>query len=295
MTETVQTPLPSRTAKTGGIKRFLLITGSAFVIGLVAMGWAVSQWQPARSLFIKDAGSSGGIDTAPGVPDIQVQPTPPVSQPLPPADLANTTGRNEGLLVALAARRALDSGQSLGSLEALLRTRFADRHPAAIATILQAARQPVTLETLNADLKTAAPVLASGNSNATFLDTVKRDFSQLIVVRNKGEPSPAPAEAVAHIGRLVESGRVEQALIDAARLPGASGATTWMEAARRYVETRRAFDLIERSAITMPASPLSSVIPVPPPTISPPVVGNAVPKSSDATPAPDLPPMQDAI
>jgi hypothetical protein len=280
MTEILQTPTPARPAKTGGFKRFLFLTGSAFVIGLAAMGWAVSQWQPARSLFIKDAGSSGGIETAPGVADTPVAPTPRIIQPAPPADMANSTGRNEGLLVALAARRAVDSGQSLGSLEALLRTRFADRHPAAVATILQAAREPVTLETLNADLKTAAPMLTSGGPNVTFLDQAQRNFSQLIVVRKKGEPSPAPAEAIGHIERLVESGRVDQALIEATRLPGAKAATDWMDAARRYVETRRAFDLLERSAITMPATaPVPPVVPVPP---------------SGVTPAPDLPLAPDA-
>jgi hypothetical protein len=295
MTETLQTPVSNRTATSSGFKRFLLLTGSAFVVGIAAMGWAVSQWQPARSLFIKDAGSSGGIETAPGVPDIQVQPAPPAGQVLPPADLANTTGRNEGLLVALAARRAVDSGQSLGSLETLLRIRFADRHPAAVATILQAARQPLTLETLSADLKAVAPILASGGPNASFLDKAKRNFSQLIVVRKKDEPSPAPAEAMGHIARLVESGRVELALTEASRLPGAAAAAKWLEAARRYVETRRAFDLIERSAIVMPAtSPVPPVIPALPPVIIPPAEGNVIPNSNGAASAPDLPLAPDA-
>ncbi len=286
MTETFQPLPPARTAKIGGFKRFLLITGTAFIIGLAAMGWAVSQWQPARSLFIKDAGSSGGIETAPGLPDIQVQSAPPANQPAPPPDLANSTGRNEGLLVALAARRAVDSGQSLGSLEPLLRARFADRHPAAVANILQAARQPVTLETLIADLKTAGPVLASGGPEASLFDKVQRNLSNLVVVRKKGQPSPAPADAVEQIARLVDSGRVEQALTKAARLPGATAAPIWMADARRYVETRRAFDLLERSAITMPAMPpVPPVIPVPPAATAPP---------ASVTPAPDLPLAPDA-
>jgi hypothetical protein len=240
-------------ARTGGFRRFMIISGAAFVVGLAAMGWAVSSWQPARSLFVHE-GSSGGIETAPGVPPITVQPQmPAAAQVAPPPDLANVTGRNEGLLVALAARRAVDNGQSLGSLDALLRTRFGDRHPDAVNTILDAARTPVTLESLSAGLEAAGPGLVSGGPDETVLNAVRRNLSHLIVVRKKGEPSPAPAEALSHVERLVESGRVEEALIAASRLPGAARAGKWLAEARRYVETRRAFDVIERSAITMPA------------------------------------------
>ena len=174
--------------------------------------------------------------------------------------------------MALAARRALDSGTSLGSLEALLRVRFETRHPAAVNTIVAAARQPVTLESLIAGFATVGPLLTTGGPKEPLLDAAQRNFSRLIVVRKKGEPSPASSETVETIARLVQSGRVEEAVIEAARMPGAANASKWVVEARRYVEARRALDQIERSAINMPveaAPPALVPAPVPPAANSP--------------------------
>ena len=67
--------------------------------------------------------------------------------------------RAEGLLVAFAARRALDRGVALGFLEALLRQRFGETQPRAVGMIILAARNPVTLQELQLGLQEAGPQL----------------------------------------------------------------------------------------------------------------------------------------
>jgi len=55
-------------------------------------------------------------------------------------------GRADALVVAFAARRAIDRGVALGYLEPLLVDRFGAQHQAAVATIVTASRNPVRLE-----------------------------------------------------------------------------------------------------------------------------------------------------
>ena len=48
---------------------------------------------------------------------------------------------------------------------------------------------------------------------------------------------------------MLEGGQVEAARAEVARLPGAAQATNWMEAARRYIATRHALDVLESAAL----------------------------------------------
>ena len=57
-------------------------------------------------------------------------------------------GRADALVVAFAARRAIDRGVALGYLEPLLIGRFGAQHQQAVATIITASRQPVRLDDL---------------------------------------------------------------------------------------------------------------------------------------------------
>src|SRR4030095_14866164 len=59
-----------------------------------------------------------------------------------------SAGRADALVVAFAARRAIDRGGALGSLENPLVARFGPQHQAAVATIITASHQPVRLNEL---------------------------------------------------------------------------------------------------------------------------------------------------
>ena len=73
--------------------------------------------------------------------------------------------RAESMLVAFAARRAIDRGVALGYLEEQLRDRFGGVQPRAVGTIITAARSPVTLADLRGGMDAVAPSLVSGGGH----------------------------------------------------------------------------------------------------------------------------------
>lgn len=157
--------------------------------------------------------------------------------------------RAESLLVAFAARRAVDRGQPLGYLEEQLRTRFAGSQPRAVAAVIEAGRQPVTLEDLRQGLDAIAADISSGSTDDDWADVIRRELSNLVVLRRVGTPSPRPADRLDRARRLLVAGQVEAARAEVARLPGADQATNWMTAARRYAVARQALDGLETAAI----------------------------------------------
>ncbi|MEO9470305.1 mitofilin family membrane protein [Parasphingorhabdus sp.] len=195
---------------------------------------------------------------------------------------SGNAARAEGLLIAFAARRALDRGSPLGYIESQLRLRFGDAQPKAVTTIVNASREPVTLEELAAGLDDIGPTLTSGSSGEGFWTDVQRELSELFVIRREGTPSPAPQQRLLRAERYVENGNVDAAIAEIDRLPGdvenSEEASGWMESARRYNEARRALDVIETAAILEPQqlrtaegvrvdqqSPLAPVTPIPAP------------------------------
>jgi hypothetical protein len=163
--------------------------------------------------------------------------------------------RAEGLLVAFAARRALDRGVELGYIESLLRQRFGGAQPQAVATILSVSHQPVTLTDLQAGLDAIAPTLSAGGpAQQSWWQSFRAEMSGLVIVRRAGEPSTLPADRVARAQRMVEGGQVDGALAEVIRLPDHSAADKWVTAARRYLAGRGALDQIETAALLDPAT-----------------------------------------
>lgn len=162
---------------------------------------------------------------------------------------SGNAARAEALLVAFAVRRKIDSGQPLGYLEDQLRLRFGDAQPNAVKTIIAAAKQPVTLDQLVAQLVASSPTLVSAPQNEDAWTFVKRELSNLVVLRRQTTPSPAPENRVERARLMLASGKVDEAVAEVERLPGAPSARGWIDAARRYSETQRALDLIETTAM----------------------------------------------
>lgn len=162
---------------------------------------------------------------------------------------AGNATRAEALLVAFATRRALDRGAPLNTLEDQLRLRFGDSQPHAVATVIDAAREPVTLDQLVAGLDGLAPSLTETPSDGGAWARMRRELSALFVIRRQDTPSPAPQAMLRRARILLESGRTEEAIGEVQHLPGASGAADWFTAARRYDDARRALDVLETSAM----------------------------------------------
>lgn len=189
-------------------------------------------------------------------------------------------GRAESILVAAAARRAVDRGQPLGYLEEQLRQRFGASEPRAVAILIGNARQPVTLETLRQGLDTLAPDLVV-NASYGWWEGLRQELGRLIVIREASAPSSNPSDRLARARRLLDGGQVEAARAEVARLPGAGAAQTWQHAAQRYVTARRALDLIENAALV---TPVTAPAPAPAPIVTTPMT-NAPPSETDAAPA----------
>ncbi len=260
-------PLP----RTGSFKRTMILVLLAFLLGLGAMGWAATRWGPARDLLFGPPAPQPVTTAAPPLasPDLQAAaPTVPLASEKVEERIAelesrlarvgtaggSASARAEGLLIAFAARRAIDRGLSLGYLEGALQEQFGMSQPRAVGVVIATARQPVTLDALKDELNIVGPKLVSRSPDKGWMESVRDSFSSLIIVRQAGSPPTNPVDRLARAQRMIDAGRVDVALTEVARLPGASAAATWMQSARRLVEAHRALDVLEASAIMQPGS-----------------------------------------
>ena len=115
--------------------------------------------------------------------------------------------------------RAIDRGIGLGYIEGQLRDRFGATQPRAVATVIRAARAPVTIEDLRLGLDSIAPDLVSGGHEALWAG-LRNAISNLVVLHKEGSPSPRPSARMARARRLLEAGQVEAALAEIERFTG---------------------------------------------------------------------------
>lgn len=162
------------------------------------------------------------------------------------------TARAEGLLVALAARRAIEQGKPLDYLEAQLQTRFGAARPAAVTALVTAAKTPVTLDRLAAQLDALAPALLGQPSNEDGWSRVQRELSGLFVIRRDDGKVSRPDARLDNARILLRSGQIDAAIAEVSRLPNSTPARDWMIAARRYADAQAALDQIEQAALTEP-------------------------------------------
>lgn len=165
---------------------------------------------------------------------------------------AGNSARAEALMVAFATRRAIERGADLGFLAEQLKLRFGDAQPAAVATVLEAARQPVLLDQLASQLDSLAPKLADAPVSEGGWERFKREVSGLFVIRHDHAPSTRPEDRLDRAKLLLRTGQVGVAIDEVSRLPGGSEASAWIASARRYAETQRALDQLETVALLEP-------------------------------------------
>jgi len=161
---------------------------------------------------------------------------------------AGNAGRAEALLIAFASRRAIDRGTPLGYLEDQLRLRFGESKPNAVETVIAAGVSPLTRDMLRQRF-IAIGADFDGSEKDSFLTRMRREISELFVIRREGAPSPAPRKRVERARWFLESGRIEAALGEVRNLPGSIGLEEWIVDAERYIRTQQALDLLETSAV----------------------------------------------
>jgi hypothetical protein len=279
------------------ILRRLLAPGLAFLLGLGAMGYILARWDKAAEVIGVSPPPAPPPAAAAPVRPPRAAPPPAASLPaaVPGADeperividpeigrrvaalearigqvdtearaAVGNADRAEGLLVAFAARRALDRGVPLGFLEALLRQRFGQTQPQAVGMIITAARTPVTLQELQGELDQLGPLLTGSGPEQSWWGAFRSELGGLITVRREGTPSQVPTERLARATRWLESGEVAPALAEVLRMPGRDHAQAWGLKARRYVIARQALDTIETAALLEPRAALPPATQRPP-------------------------------
>ena len=267
MPEDYYTSQPAARPRTGPSLRALLLAGLiSFLGGAGLIGWLV--WngkidlgQPARPAAV-----------------VTSQSLPAASQPSPAATATATaldqqvatlerrlaqlnlqaaaadgnTARAEGLLVALAARRALEQGKPLDYLETQMQTRFGAARPAAVTALVAAAKTPVTLDQLAAQLDELGPALLGQPKDEGGWSRVQRELSGLFIIRRDDGKVSRPDQRLDRTRILLRSGQIEAAIAEVSRLPNSTPARDWMIAARHYADTQAALDQIEQAALTEP-------------------------------------------
>ncbi len=292
------TEIPPPSAKPASLKRRLLFALLFFVGGIGAAGWIATQTDWGRSL------SGQGEAVPPLTVDSRT------SGPAPAADsglttdlearLAQVEGQNQGelsyriatlpsqgVLLIMAARRALEIGRPLGPLEGELQAQFGSTRPHLVAALVSSASEGVTLDQLRGELAQLAPKLGAANGD-TLWSRFTSGLSSLIVVRQAGESVGRDDPSLSGAQAALASGNVSEALAIVSRLPGRGNATTWMARARRYLDARRTLDALEASVFDAPAvaplpqQPSQMIAPPAPvmPDASPPPAGPAGPKAT---------------
>lgn len=240
-----------------------LIIGLALILaGAAGAAWALARYDQAARFI--------------GVTPVQVPPNAPqraVAQPMPQSEASidagrvaelegrlsrverstqrveGSAGRADALLVAFAARRAVDRGVALGFLEPLLVDRFGETHPGAVGTIITGSHSPVQLNELISEYRTLGPQLRSSAPEDGWWTQFKRELGSLIQVRRADRPSTQPDARYARALTQLEDGEVDSALAETMRLPGAPHAQGWVRKARQYVSIHRALDEVESAAL----------------------------------------------
>jgi hypothetical protein len=165
---------------------------------------------------------------------------------------AGSAGRADSLLIAVAARRAIDRGVALGYLERLLIDRFGASHQRAVATVVTGSRDPVLLNELIAEFEALGPELRRGGQGEGWWAGFKRELGSIVTVHSAKRPTPTPDARFERALRRLQAGDVDQALAETMRMPGASNAQGWIAKARRYIAIHRALDEIESAALIPP-------------------------------------------
>jgi hypothetical protein len=246
----------------------LLVALVLILAGAAAAVWGLAHYQPAaRFLGIAPPASQPVVQTP---KPVVTNPASTASQAAPPAaesariatlenrlaQVENATQRAEGfagradaLVVAFAARRAIDRGVALGYLENLLVDRFGAQHPAAVATIITASHQPVRLQDLTTEYEALGPELRRGGPQDSWWTNFRRELGTLVEVHRAERPAANPEARYNRALQHLSSGDVDQALAETMRLPGAARAGDWTAKARRYIAAHRALDEIESAAL----------------------------------------------
>jgi hypothetical protein len=232
----------------------------AFVGGAIAFGWFASDgnapWMTSDSSNAPLAPRIDAKIDASAVPAFI--PTQPVV-----ADSAHT----EAMLLAIAARRAVENGKSIEILLPRLRMAFGQTSPQALATLAEAGAQPLSNAALLAEFEPLAPQLA--RPAGTGWERIRYEFSTLFVLRPDDRAKSPSSARLERIKQNLIAGETATALRLVRALPGAPNGADWIAKAEKAVAVMGALDTLDRTAISAITVPSPLALPLAP--IAPPI------------------------
>ena len=211
----------------------LLIAVALILVGAAGAAWALARYDQAARFL----GVTPQLETRLARVERSTQ------------RVEGSAGRADALLVAFAARRAIDRGVALGFLEPLLLDRFGETHARAVATVVTGSHSPVQLADLVSEYRALGPMLRSSAPEEGVWSQFQRELGSLIQIRRTDRPSTQPDARYLRALAELEDGEVDAALAETMRLPGAPHAQGWIRKARQYVAVHRALDEIETAAL----------------------------------------------
>lgn len=265
--------------KTGSLRGALLAASLAFALGAGLAGWVVWYNLAGTATERTTVSAAPSPKAAAPTPALAASPTPiaaaqkaeqavervaeqqggidqrlaAAEQRLTRLDLqaqaaAGNAARAESLLIAFAARRAVERGAELGYLADQLRLGFGDQWPNAVGTIIDFSRTPVRLDSLVARLEGLGPQLEQSDEGPSW-GAFKRELKQLFVFRRETTPSPQPQKRLERARWALEQGRFQAAIDEVRGMPGAAKAEAWIKDAERYKKAMEAVEVIETAAV----------------------------------------------
>jgi hypothetical protein len=242
----------------------LLIAGAGLAI------WGLSRWDAgARFLGVTPTPAPIAVPQLVSIPAVAAPPAPSEVEKIAALEarlglleretrtVQGSAGRADALVIAFAARRAVERGVALGYLEPLLVERFGANHQAAVATVVTASRNPVTQAELVADFTRMSELLRGRGPGEDWWTGARRELGSLVSIRRNDSPSPRPAARYDRALARLDNGEIDAALAEMMRLPGAMRpeAQGWIARARRLIAAKRALDEIESAALVGPVRP----------------------------------------
>ena len=240
----------------------LLAAGAGLAI------WTLSRWQDGARFFGVAPQPLQQLALAPARPVALAPTAMPATDPATAAHIAvleqrlaavehatqraeGSAGRADAMLVAFAARRAIDRGVALGYLEPLLVDRFGATEQGAVATVITAGRSPQTADALLTEYQQLGPILRGPGPNESMWTGVRRELGNLVSVHRADRPNPLPQARFDRALAALRDGNAGVALAETMRMPGAGRpeAAGWIERARRAVLATRALDQLESAAL----------------------------------------------
>lgn len=293
MTDTINAPLPPRRRGMGS-RTMAALLAAALLTGAAGAAWVTWYygWLNVDTRHFHFGGNEPPVVASP----TPVAPATPAALPAQvTAQIAaletrlaeldreakaasGNASRAESLLIAFAARRAIDRGQPLGYLENQLRLRFGATQPQAVDRIINASTRPITLELLNEQLFLIEADLSLAGPNESTWDWMKREMADLFIIRHEESPSPAPENRLDRARQHLAGGRVAAAANEVSRMPGHEAAKNWLAMAQAYVQTQSALDAIENAALLQP----QAMEPAPPAAAPAPAAEPSAPATTSA-------------